>query len=171
MDRTGRLAELLKRITQGEECALDELIDIAGSKLLHAAHSHIPMLGLAEDAVQETYVIIWLKAYTYNPLLGSPMAWMAGILKKNIKKQYRKSKVLMSLPFDENIVGSWAVHDYIQEDYSKILSHKEIYVIGLKDFGAKYKEIAKLNNWTVDKVTNLARTAKAKIIKFLELQK
>ena len=168
VDGTERLAGLLKRITQGEEHALNELISVAGSKLLNIAHAHIPILGLAEDAVQETYTVIWFKAHTYQPLLGSPMAWMAGILKKNIKKQYRNSKVYKNTPFNENLADAWTAHDYIHEDYSKILSPKEIYVIKLKNYGARYKEIAQINNWTVDKVTNLARTAKTKIREYLE---
>jgi RNA polymerase sigma-70 factor (ECF subfamily) len=70
---------LLQRIVIRDETALAELYD-RHSRLAYSVIMRI--LGSpsdADDVLQETFVRVWSRADTYNPLLGSPAAWLTRI--------------------------------------------------------------------------------------------
>jgi RNA polymerase sigma-70 factor (ECF subfamily) len=70
---------LLKRIASRDEAALAELYD-RHSRLAYTVIMRI--LGSpsdAEDVLQETFVRVWSRVETYNPLLGSPTTWLTRI--------------------------------------------------------------------------------------------
>ena len=70
---------LIERIAAREEAALAELYD----RHSRSAYSIIlRVLGSpsdAEEVLQETFVRVWSRAETYDPLLGSPGAWLTRI--------------------------------------------------------------------------------------------
>jgi RNA polymerase sigma-70 factor (ECF subfamily) len=70
---------LLQRIASRDETALAELYD-RHSRLAYSVIMRI--LGStsdAEDVLQETFVRVWSRGDTYDPLLGSPAAWLTRI--------------------------------------------------------------------------------------------
>jgi RNA polymerase sigma-70 factor (ECF subfamily) len=73
------LGMLLFRCAQGDHVAFEDLFNATKPKLFGTALLIVKRRDLAEEVVQEAYVRIWTKAYTYESSLGSPIAWMATI--------------------------------------------------------------------------------------------
>jgi RNA polymerase sigma-70 factor (ECF subfamily) len=73
------LEALLSRSAQGDHLAFEELYNATKGKIFGAALLILKRRDLAEEVVQETYVRIWTKASTFQPSLGSPIAWMTTI--------------------------------------------------------------------------------------------
>ncbi len=75
------LTRLLSACADGRQEALKELYDQASPKLLTSALYLLRDRGLAEEALQETFVHIWYKAADYAVEKGHPFAWMVTILR------------------------------------------------------------------------------------------
>jgi RNA polymerase sigma-70 factor (ECF subfamily) len=74
-----RLEALLAECAQGNQAAFERLYHATKGKLFATALLIVKRGELAEEVVQEAYVRIWSKAASYDPSLGSPIAWMAAI--------------------------------------------------------------------------------------------
>jgi RNA polymerase sigma-70 factor, ECF subfamily len=104
-----RLELLLSESAQGSQAAFERLYHATKGKLFATALLIVKRGELAEEVVQETYVRIWTKAASYDPALGSPIAWMATIARNlaitlmrrpNIEVQTEDDK-LLEVPADE----------------------------------------------------------------------
>lgn len=73
------LAALLTRAGTGDRDAFESLYARTAAKLFGVISRICANRELAKDALQESYVTIWQKARTYDPEIGSPIAWMARI--------------------------------------------------------------------------------------------
>jgi RNA polymerase sigma-70 factor, ECF subfamily len=73
------LAVLLARAGTGDRDAFERLYARTSSKLFGVVCRICTNRELAKEALQDSYVLIWQKAGTYDPQLGSPIAWMARI--------------------------------------------------------------------------------------------
>jgi RNA polymerase sigma-70 factor (ECF subfamily) len=73
------LEALLAECALGNQAAFERLYHATKGKLFATALLIVKRGELAEEVVQETYVRIWSKAASYDPSLGSPIAWMAAI--------------------------------------------------------------------------------------------
>lgn len=73
------LAALLTRAGAGDRDAFERLYARTSAKLFGVICRICLNRELAKEALQESYVIIWQKGHTYDPELGSPIAWMARI--------------------------------------------------------------------------------------------
>jgi len=77
--RRERLAELLERCGERHEAALEELYGLCSAQLNGILLRILKLEAIAEEALQETFIKIWMNAGSYSPEAGSPMAWMGGI--------------------------------------------------------------------------------------------
>jgi len=50
--------------------------------------------GEAEDVLQEVFLRLWEKAETYDPVLGSPMAWLVRIARNRAIDRVRARRAL-----------------------------------------------------------------------------
>lgn len=85
--------DVLQRIATREEAALAELYD-RHSRLVYSLI--IRILGSpsdAEEVLQETFVRVWSRADTYDPLLGSPAAWLTRIARNRAIDRLRARRV------------------------------------------------------------------------------
>lgn len=73
------LAALLRRAGSGDRDAFERLYVRTSPKLFGVICRICSNRELAKEVLQESYVTIWQKAGTYDPELGSPIAWMARI--------------------------------------------------------------------------------------------
>ncbi len=86
-------ADLLQRIATRDETALAEFYD-RHSRLAYTVIVRIlGSLSDAEDVLQETFVRVWSRAETYNPLLGSPATWLARIARNRAIDRLRARRV------------------------------------------------------------------------------
>ena len=84
---------LLQRIAMRDESALAAFYD-RHSRLAYSLIVRI--LGDssdAEDVLQETFVRVWTRADTYEPLLGSPVTWLTRIARNRAIDRLRARRV------------------------------------------------------------------------------
>lgn len=72
-------AELMARLVQGDEEALNALYDRHSSHIFLVAFRRLGDRQLAEEVMQETYLALWNRAELFDPALGSLLAWLSTI--------------------------------------------------------------------------------------------
>ena len=85
------LQRLLIRMARKDEGAFARLYASTKRKLFSTAILIVKHRHLAEEAVQEAYVRIWLNAASYKRPLGSPMNWMITIVRNLAIDMTRKT--------------------------------------------------------------------------------
>jgi RNA polymerase sigma-70 factor, ECF subfamily len=73
------LADLLRRAGAGDRSAFSTLYERTSAKLFGVIRRICTSEEAAREVLQETYVLIWKSASSFNPSLASPIAWMARI--------------------------------------------------------------------------------------------
>jgi RNA polymerase sigma-70 factor, ECF subfamily len=71
--------QLIQRIALGEKEALEELYSRYSTSVYSLARFMLRQEALAEEASQDIFLNIWLKASSYNPERGEPRAWIMSV--------------------------------------------------------------------------------------------
>ncbi len=69
-------AELVQRLTQGDTTALEQLYDRYGRPAYSLARRILTDEGLAEDVVQEVFVILWRQPERFDVTRGAFSSWL-----------------------------------------------------------------------------------------------
>src|SRR5262245_32839417 len=77
------LTELLRRVAAEDRRAFQALFQATSAKLYGVVLRIARRKDLADDILQEAYLRIWRRAATFDPSIGSPIAWMA-IIARNL---------------------------------------------------------------------------------------
>jgi RNA polymerase sigma-70 factor (ECF subfamily) len=75
------LADLLHRSASGDRAAFQVLYRATSAKLFGVAIRILRRQELAEEAVQEAYTQVWRSGGNYDPAAGSPITWLAAIVR------------------------------------------------------------------------------------------
>jgi len=102
-----KLQELLAATARQDQAAFAELYDTTRRKLFGLALMVLRRRDLAEDVLQEAYIRIWRNASRFDPGRGTPMTWMATIV-RNLAIDIKRSRpslatddsALMVIPFN-----------------------------------------------------------------------
>jgi RNA polymerase sigma-70 factor (ECF subfamily) len=84
------LNNLLSRIATRDAVAFASLYKQTNAKLYGVVARILTRGDAAADALQEVYVRIWEKAGEFDPLKGSPLAWMATIARNRALDEVRR---------------------------------------------------------------------------------
>jgi len=84
------LRDLLRRIAARDAAAFATLYEQTSAKLFGIVVRILRSGDVAADALQETYVRIWEKAGEFDPVKGSPLAWMATIARNRALDEVRR---------------------------------------------------------------------------------
>ena len=84
------LSNLLSRIAARDAAAFAALYKQTNAKLYGVVARILTRGDAAADALQEVYVRIWEKAGEFDPLKGSPLAWMATIARNRALDEVRR---------------------------------------------------------------------------------
>jgi RNA polymerase sigma-70 factor, ECF subfamily len=84
------LSNLLSRIATRDATAFAALYKQTNAKLYGVVARILTRGDAAADALQEVYVRIWEKAGEFDPLKGSPLAWMATIARNRALDEVRR---------------------------------------------------------------------------------
>jgi RNA polymerase sigma-70 factor, ECF subfamily len=84
------LADLLRRVAARDAAAFAALYKETSAKLYGVAARILPSGDAAADALQEAYVRIWEKAGEFDHAKGSPLAWMATIVRNRALDEVRR---------------------------------------------------------------------------------
>jgi RNA polymerase sigma-70 factor, ECF subfamily len=71
--------QLIQRIALGEKEALEELYSRYSTSVYSLARFMLRQEALAEEASQDIFLNIWLKASSYKPERGEPRAWIMSV--------------------------------------------------------------------------------------------
>jgi RNA polymerase sigma-70 factor, ECF subfamily len=85
-----RLTELLIRIAARDAAAFAALYKQTNAKLYGVVVRILTRGDVAADVLQEVYVRVWEKAGEFDPLKGSPLAWMATIARNRALDEVRR---------------------------------------------------------------------------------
>lgn len=70
------LADLLARVTQGDERALAEFYDLTSSRVYSMALYILKDPGMAEEVTLDVFLQIWQRASQFDPTRGKPITWV-----------------------------------------------------------------------------------------------
>ncbi len=84
------LAGLLRRIAARDAAAFSALYKQTNAKLYGVVARILTRGDVAADVLQEAYVRIWEKAGDFDPVKGSPLAWMATIARNRALDEVRR---------------------------------------------------------------------------------
>lgn len=76
-----RLLDLVRRTAGGDRTAFATLYDETSAKLFGVALRILKQRDLAEDVVQESFVVAWERARDFDPVRGSVMSWLVTIVR------------------------------------------------------------------------------------------
>jgi RNA polymerase sigma-70 factor, ECF subfamily len=89
---------LLGAIGRGSQAAFQACYERHAGRLMGYALRVTRDRALAEDLVQDVFTTLWLKASSYQPELGSPLAWLYQIARHKLVDRWRHQP-----PMDEAI--------------------------------------------------------------------
>lgn len=75
------LAVALGRCASGDRDALKLIFEAEAGRLVAIAQRIVRRRELAEEAVQDAFVQIWIKAHQYSAERGSPLGWICAIVR------------------------------------------------------------------------------------------
>jgi RNA polymerase sigma factor (sigma-70 family) len=96
---------LLQACAKGDRAALRSLYTATAPQLFGLAVRILRSHELAEDVVQDSFVLVWRNAHSFDPGRGTAMAWLASIVRNqcfdSLRRRGRES------PLDDTLVQSW----------------------------------------------------------------
>jgi RNA polymerase sigma-70 factor, ECF subfamily len=84
------LGDLLRRVAARDAAAFSTLYKQTNAKLYGVVARILTRGDVAADVLQEAYVRIWEKAGDFDPVRGSPLAWMATIARNRALDEVRR---------------------------------------------------------------------------------
>lgn len=85
----GADAELVRAVAGGSEDALGDLYDRYADGIHAAAYRLTADRGVAEEVVQETFLVLWNRAELFDPAAGSLSAWLHAIARNRTVDRLR----------------------------------------------------------------------------------
>ena len=85
------LLSLIEKTAEGERCAFQKLYELTSAKLFGVLLRILKQQSLAEDVIQEVYLLIWEKAASYKVENGRVMSWMIAIARNKAIDTLRRS--------------------------------------------------------------------------------
>lgn len=73
------IGALLCAVAAGDRLAFRELYSLTSPSLYAALNRMLPQRSLADEVLQDAYVLVWQKASSFDPALGAGMAWLRTI--------------------------------------------------------------------------------------------
>jgi RNA polymerase sigma-70 factor (ECF subfamily) len=96
---------LLQACASGDRGALHDLYKVTAPQLFGLALSILRSRDSAEDVVQDSFVLIWRHAGSFDPRRGAAMAWLARIVRNRcfdlLQRRGREA------PLDDGLMQSW----------------------------------------------------------------
>jgi RNA polymerase sigma-70 factor (ECF subfamily) len=84
--------DLLARVAMRDASAITALYDRHARTLYSLVHHILRDSAEAEDVLQEVFLRVWEKVATYDPVLGSPMAWLVRIARNRAVDRVRSRR-------------------------------------------------------------------------------
>jgi RNA polymerase sigma-70 factor (ECF subfamily) len=96
---------LLQACARGDRAALQNLYAATAAQLFGLALRIVHRRDLAEDIVQDAFLLAWRHAGSFDPGRGTAMAWLARIVRNQCFDQMRRRG--RETPLDDAIMQNW----------------------------------------------------------------
>jgi RNA polymerase sigma-70 factor (ECF subfamily) len=96
---------LLQSCASGDRAALQTLYAATAPQLFGLALSILRSRELAEDVVQDSFILVWRNARTFDPGRGPAMPWLARIVRNQCFDLLRRRG--REAPLDDKLMQSW----------------------------------------------------------------
>jgi RNA polymerase sigma-70 factor (ECF subfamily) len=96
---------LLQACARGNRAALQSLYAATAPQLFGLALSILRSRELAEDIMQDSFILAWRHAHSFDPGRGTAMAWLARIVRNQCFDLRRRRG--RETPLDETFMQSW----------------------------------------------------------------
>jgi RNA polymerase sigma-70 factor, ECF subfamily len=96
---------LLQACARGDRAALHSLYQVTAPQLFGLALGILRSRELAEDIVQDSFVLVWRQAHSFDPSRGAAMAWLARIVRNQCLDLLRRRG--REAPLDDTFMQSW----------------------------------------------------------------
>jgi RNA polymerase sigma-70 factor, ECF subfamily len=87
------LQELLRKTASGDSAAFALLYKQTSAKLFGVAVRIAGRGEVAEDALQECFVLVWQRAADYDPVRGAAMSWLIAIIRNCVISRLRRQAI------------------------------------------------------------------------------
>lgn len=127
-DGTDTLARDLASCRNGERAALRRILDAEGGRLFAMATRMLRRRDLAEEAVQDAMVQIWMKAGQFSPDRGSARGWVFAIVRNRCLNILRDGKRLTTLgPEDLTAMQDARCDVRVEEGWERLNGKSRLY--------------------------------------------
>jgi RNA polymerase sigma factor (sigma-70 family) len=96
---------MLHACARGDRTALHSLYRATAPQLFGLALRILRRRELAEDVMQDSFVLVWRHAHSFDPGRGSAMAWLAAIVRNRCIDHLRRRG--REVPLDPEFMESW----------------------------------------------------------------
>lgn len=148
-NRDPGLAQLLKRVAEGDRAAFAALYQATSLKLFGVVLRILRREELAEEILQEVYVKIWQRASDFTSDKASPIAWMAAIARNRAIDSLRRRQpsLVENNPGIEDVADGSATPGE-QLEMSEELRRLEACLDGLEETKSKMVRLAYLDGYS-----------------------
>lgn len=91
-DKAGMIESALLACASGDKSALRRIYDAESPRMLGVAQRLLKRRALAEEAVQDAFVLIWRHAVRFDPQRGAGLTWIYAILRNRSLSILRDEK-------------------------------------------------------------------------------
>jgi RNA polymerase sigma-70 factor (ECF subfamily) len=84
--------DLMRRIADDEEHAVEEMYDRFGSLVYRMAYQAMPTRADADDAVQEVFVRLWKTAERFDPKRAALVTWVMLLTRRHLVDRLRRTR-------------------------------------------------------------------------------
>lgn len=96
---------LLQACAAGDQAALHGLYSATAAQLFGLAIGILRNRELAEDIVQDSFVLVWRHAHSFDPGRGTAMAWLARIVRNQCFDLLRRRG--RETPLEDSVMQAW----------------------------------------------------------------
>ena len=115
---------LIKACADGEQAALKKLMEIEGPRMLGVAQRILRRRDLAEDALQDSMVLIWRRAGQFDASRGSARGWMYTILRNRSLTMLRNEIQEIPAGVPDELGGE--EHDILENAYLRLDARSDL---------------------------------------------
>lgn len=82
LTRDTQCEDLIGRVAHGDKSALAALFEAEAGRMIAIARRIVRRVDLAEEVVQDAFVVVWNKAASFDPARGAGRAWLTTIVRR-----------------------------------------------------------------------------------------
>jgi RNA polymerase sigma factor (sigma-70 family) len=142
-DSTRDDADLLEACSAGDEQALGCIYDRYGALAYGVALRVLRDAALAEDAVQEAFLVVWRQAAIYDPARGKAATWIVTLVHRRAVDLVRRQHRFNALPLELAAVAPPAA---VSADEEAVAARLELEA-ALRSLSSAEREVLDLAYW------------------------